>query len=115
MITLKRAQLGKCAEAVDITVKSGAGRAKDFAHSWEMVLGFKNGTINWQEYVSTYRKKLSKVDKKSWLWLKSQAVDGILVLGCYCPDGFLCHTHVLIDYLLEVSRSVIDGRGDDDC
>lgn len=54
MTRLRRAQIRPGAIGIDTTVKSAQGIWRAFAPRWDMVLGYKNGTLNWQDYCAHY-------------------------------------------------------------
>ena len=99
MVKLTRAQIRPGVKGVDVTVKSASGKARAFAPTWDMVMGYKRGEIGEAEYTRRYLALLDKVPVETWRWLYSQAAEGggVTVL-CYCRDGWFCHSHLLIDY-----------------
>lgn len=114
---IKRASLSSKTPGVDITVKSAQGFAKEFAPTWEMVMGHKDGTVSDAEYTAQYRTILDQASKEAWRWVKTQATEGLLTLLCYCPDGKFCHTHLMIEYMVgrwpqhfEDGRNQVEGR-----
>ena len=107
MVKLTRAQIRPGVKGVDVTVKSAKGFARSFAPSWRMVMGYKNGTLTEAQYTEQYMKILNAVTVEAWRWLYAQAVNGEVVLLCYCRDvdaqgrRLFCHTHLIADYATE--------------
>jgi len=47
-------------------------------------------------------KILGAVSVEAWRWLYAQAVNGEVVLLCYCRDGAaFCHTRLITQYAVE--------------
>ena len=107
MVKLTRAQIRPGVKGVDVTVKSAKGYARSFAPSWRMVMGYKNGTLTEAQYTEQYMKILDAVSVEAWRWLYAQAVDGEVVLLCYCRDvdaqgrQVFCHTRLIVQYAAE--------------
>ena len=107
MVKLSRAQIRPGVKGVDVTVKSAKGFARSFAPTWSMVMGYKNGTLTEAQYTEQYMKILGAVSVEVWRWLHTQAVNGEVVLLCYCRDKdasgnrVFCHTHLITDYAVE--------------
>jgi hypothetical protein len=97
MVKLTRAQIRPGVKGVDVIVKSAKGFARSFAPTWNMVMGYKNGTLTDEQYTEQYMKILRVVSVEAWRWLYRQAVNGEVILLCFCRDGQFCHTHLLID------------------
>ena len=111
MVKLTRAQMRPGVKGVDVTVKSSKGFARSFAPTWKMVMGYKNGTLTEAQYTEQYMKILGAVSVEAWRWLYAQAVNGEVVLLCYCRDGewttIFCHTHLIMQLChREVSEGV---------
>jgi len=104
-MVLSRGQIGQV-RGLDITVKSGRGRALEFAPTWEMVWGYQDKTMSVPQYAMIYRTMLGRLPIDAWRWLTSEAVAGELRVLCYCPDTNFdgspkfCHTNLLIAYML---------------
>ncbi len=98
MVKLTRAPIRPGVKGVDVTVKSAKGFARSFAPNWKMVMGYKNRTLTEAQYTEQYRKILDAVSVEAWSWLYAQAVNGEIVLLCFCRNGQFCHTYLLIDY-----------------
>jgi hypothetical protein len=104
MVKLSRAQIRPGVKGVDVTVKSAVGFAHSFAPRWSMVMGYKNGTLTEAQYTEQYMKILDAVSVEAWCWLYAQAVNGEVVLLCYCRDvdaqgrRVFCHTRLIAAY-----------------
>ncbi len=102
MITLKRAQIRRGVEGIDVTVKSAKGLARAFAPTWEMVMGHKQGTLTNEAYTAKYLAMLDVVPDHCWEWLANQGnPDNEVTILCFCRDEWFCHTHIIIDYATE--------------
>lgn len=100
MVRLIRAQMNR-APGIDITVKSAQGYAREFAPTWDMVMGHKRGTVTDERYVEQYHAMLRAASREAWRWLRDQGQEsGQICLVCYCGEGKFCHTHVLIEFML---------------
>lgn len=100
LYTLQNARYRKAegvnAVFIDTTVKSGKGA---FAPTWDMVLGYKNGTISEEEYTRMYKDRMrSSYYSNNEEWLSLLKSDRIAI-GCYCPAGNFCHRLILKDIL----------------
>jgi uncharacterized protein YeaO (DUF488 family) len=92
-------------ERLDITVKSGD---KVFAPTWDIVIKFKRGEINWEEYTTQYISQMRKSyenNRRRWLEVLSMPR---LVLVCYCTNPKLCHRTILGRDLLPAVAKVND-------
>ena len=101
MVKLSRAQIRPGVKGVDVEVKSAVGFARSFAPNWSMVMGYKNGTLTEARYTEQYLKILGAVSVEAWRWLYAQAVNGEVVLLCYCRDGQFCHTNLIVQYAVK--------------
>jgi hypothetical protein len=101
MVKLTRAQIRPGVKGVDVTVKSAKGYARAFSPTWPMVMGYKNGTLTEAQYTEQYLKILDAVSVEAWRWLYAQAVNGEVVLLCFCRDGQFCHTRLITQYATE--------------
>jgi uncharacterized protein YeaO (DUF488 family) len=83
-------------DRLDITVKSGD---KLFAPTWNLVMGYKNGTITEEHYTEGYLAlmRLSyKRNREQWQALLAR--DSV-TLCCYCKRGDFCHRVILAKIL----------------
>ena len=88
-------------EGIDITIKSSKGFGRQFAPTWEMVMGHKRGEITNDEYAQMYINILNNVQEEVYDRLYEYGVDHDfnITFLCYCPDNQFCHTHLVINYL----------------
>lgn len=89
---------------LDITIKSGD---KAFAPSWKMVMDYKNGVINEEEYTKQYYELMRKSyqsNRERWNELLSQDK---VVLCCYCVVGTFCHRYILAEILTKLGATYI--------
>ncbi len=108
MTILTRAQIRPGVLGIDTTVKSAQGPWRAFAPRWDMVMGFKQGTVSWPAYCADYAQILARVPMPVWDSLAAAATQ---VLLCYCPNGAPCHTHELIAYAVrQFPARFRDGR-----
>ena len=99
MVAIKRAQLNRHSQGVDVTVMSSKGKANQFAPTWELVTGHKSGIIDDDSYAMAYGSLLKLVSQDTWDWLAEDcSVDGTVTLLCYCKDDKYCHTHLIALY-----------------
>ena len=95
---------------IDTTVKSGHHA---FAPTWPMVIGYKNGLIDEEEYEQRYVRILEdslRQNPEAWEYLLS--FDAIAV-ACYCNPSVFCHRHVLVSFIdqLCTKRRILFQRG----
>lgn len=93
---------------VDVTVKTGL---KTFAPSWDMVMGYKNGTMTKERYAELYTIMMEKNwdnNRSEWMRLINHAAENnkVVVLCCYCKTGDFCHRHILKRFLAEKAETV---------
>jgi len=82
---------------MDTTVKSGFSI---FRPTWDMVMGYKAGTLSWDEYTQQYYDKMNaswKDPKERPLWIATIESTEPTALGCICRPGepFHCHRYLL--------------------
>ena len=95
---------------MDVTVKSAKGYARAFSPTWSMVMDYKNGTLTEAQYTAQYMKILNAVSVEAWRWLYTQAVNGEVVLLCFCRDGQFCHTNFILQYAVEKYPKVFSKK-----
>jgi len=112
MITLERGQLQRGARGLDVTVRSAKGCLRPLTPTWDMVKQCMAGTMGEAEYTRRYLAILNRVGLDTWGGLEELGHEfGGLRFLCYCPNRKFCHTHLLINYLLERWPEVYqDGR-----
>jgi predicted NAD-dependent protein-ADP-ribosyltransferase YbiA (DUF1768 family) len=82
--------------AIDVTVKSAKKNASQLASTWEMVMGYKNGSMSVAEYTRRYEQILARSQKNSpELWTNTLTRFDRIVFLCYCPPKEFCHRHLL--------------------
>jgi len=87
---------------IDITVKSGM---REFAPSWDIVMGFKNQTLSEDGYTDIYLKMMRDSYKKyPTAWKKLLSTEK-LCLACYCKTGDFCHRYLLRDILVKTGKA----------
>ena len=100
---------------IDVTVKSAEGKARLVAPTWDMVRGYKAGSIDDEEYTKLYMEILERneqriLDAFSFYSTLTQKV----ALACYCKAGAFCHRVLLAKWLSEKLGweyvGEIDGR-----
>ena len=89
-------------DRLDITVKSGD---RAFAPTWEMVMGYKNGSISATEYRKLYiaLMRVSYVEHKQ-RWLEVLGMDNV-TFCCYCRAGDFCHRAILAELFAAVGKA----------
>ncbi len=91
-------------DALDITVKSGD---KVFAPTWDMVMGYKNGKIDEDEYRESYVSMMrDSYIENTYRWLELLDRNRV-VLQCYCSIGSFCHRYILAELLEECGGNYI--------
>lgn len=95
MTRLTRAQIQAGVLGLDTTVKSSTGLGRAFAPTWDMVMGYKRGTLSDAQYTEQYIHILDRVPASVWDQLAAAPAQTVL---CYCRAGIFCHTHLLIAY-----------------
>lgn len=98
---LSRAQIRRCRSGIDITVKSGSPEVKSFelAPTWNMVMGYKNGTMSETRYTELYLAGLDRHREEIHQWTLELGQD--ITFLCYCRDEWFCHTYILINWLVD--------------
>ncbi len=108
MTILMRAQIRRGMQGIDTTVKSAEGLWRTFTPTLPMVMGHKNGTLSNAEYTALYLEILARVPGSPWDALASYETQTVL---CYCRDGWLCHTHQLMEFAVtHYPDRFCDGR-----
>lgn len=89
-------------DRVDITVKGQDPKWKQFAPTWDMVMGTKNGTMTEEEYVQRYLQIVDKVPVKVLKELFELGdKHGSLTFVCFCPENDFCHRNILTRVLVD--------------
>jgi len=84
-------------DRVDITVKGQDPKWREFAPTWDMVMGYKNKTMSETEYINRYTAILDRVSIATW--------DAILQMEevtfvCFCNKDWFCHRNILVHYMV---------------
>lgn len=85
-------------DRLDITVKGRHDLGKQFAPTWDMVWGYKQGRLSQEEYTARYRFLLNSVEKPRWEELLARRR---VVLVCFCQAGAFCHRLLLARYMVD--------------
>jgi uncharacterized protein YeaO (DUF488 family) len=93
---------------LNTTVKSGSGLGKVFAPTWNMVMAFKRGDIDWQTYTASYQALMrERYRQNQAAFLEALSCDELIVC-CYCKDTHAtirhCHRYLLVDILEKVAH-----------
>ena len=85
---------------LDITVKGQDPRGKLLAPTWDMVMGYKNGTLNEEQYTQMYFELMQiRFSQNPQLWMEIADSTEDIVLVCFCPAGVFCHRHLAAQIL----------------
>lgn len=101
-------------DRVDITVKGQDPNWKEFAPTWDMVMGVKNGTMTKQRYVELYHPSLDNtsiignVSVQTWKKLLDMETATFV---CFCPQLDFCHRNILVNYLVNAFGDRITNGG----
>ena len=82
---------------IDATRKS-AKKAKTLAPSWDMIMGYKKGTMTEEEYTRRYAQimKRSQQERRA-AWENTLRDKEAFVILCYCREDEFCHRHLLAE------------------
>jgi hypothetical protein len=93
-------------DRVDITVKGQDPKWKEFAPTWDMVMGVKKGTMSEAEYIKRYVAILARVSVATWdALLKMEEATFV----CFCNEHEFCHRNILVHHMVE-SLGGVPGR-----
>ncbi len=108
MVEIKRCRVGR---GIDTTVKSSEATWREFAPTWPMVLGHKNGSMSSVQYTRMYLAILFRANS-GWVKLRDRAENNEVWVACYCADGKFCHTLIIALYAeLRWPKLFKDGTG----
>lgn len=79
---------------LNTTVKSGQ---REFAPTWEMVIGIKKGTLTPEEYTEQYKALMQESLREHSAYWERLLHEPNLAIACYCRPGVFCHRHILAD------------------
>jgi hypothetical protein len=92
-------------DRVDITVKGKDPLFSGLAPTWDMVRGFKNGTLTPAAYTGMYfdliNQRLKSGNKSLTNLHKSYLENGSVTLVCFCPADSFCHRYLLAHKLCQ--------------
>jgi len=97
-------------DRVDITVKGQDPNWKEFAPTWAMVMGIKNGTMTQQQYLDLYEPGLGRksiigeVSGPTWHRLMQMRT---VTFVCFDPEGEFCHRNILTNYIIRVMDGAV--------
>lgn len=101
-------------DRVDITVKGQDINWKEFAPTWDMVMGIKKGTMSEQQYVNLYAPSLNNTsiigNVSVATWEKLLAMETATFV-CFCKRDAFCHRNILVNYLKSVFGNRITYGG----
>lgn len=87
-----------CEDRLDITVKGKDPVGRIFAPSWKMVIGIKEGKVDWDEYSSMYHALMVDSYKENRVIWDEVLKRGKVTLVCFCKEGSQCHRYLLAEY-----------------
>lgn len=89
---------------INTTVKSGG---PEFAPTWAMVLGSKDGTLSAEDYAQQYEALMRDSQERYYqYWEDLILSDEPFSIYCYCSAGNFCHRLLLVDILIEYAKRV---------
>lgn len=74
---------------------------KEFIPSWDIVKGYKDGSLTVDEYTILYRSELDSLDKERLKCIINTLLECNSVLLCYEKSDNFCHRHILGKWLEE--------------
>jgi len=97
-------------DRLDITVKGKDPIGRVFAPTWDMVMGYKNKKIDWDEYSRQYRNLMRKTYKECrQVWESILARDEV-TLVCFCRPDQNCHRFLLAGYFEKLGATYLGER-----
>lgn len=84
---------------LDVTVKSGD---KCFAPTWNLLMNYKKGNVDEEQYTDIYLNLMRKSYKKNrnrWNEILNQDE---VVFVCFCPKDTFCHRYILADIFVKL-------------
>ena len=92
----------------DITVKTK--EHPEFCPTWEMVAGYKNGSMSEEEYTRLYHELMVESWRKyNKAWRDLLALNEA-TLVCFCKKNTFCHRYLLAQYLVKCGVEYIGDR-----
>ena len=112
MLVVKTGRVGqRCADGLDVTMKSGAGIGVLLAPTKALVYGYKAGQSDQrfagkyqplseaeytEQYLALLRERFIENDEAFYKLVQRESV----TLQCYCGKGKFCHRRILAEYVL---------------
>jgi hypothetical protein len=93
---LNRSTMHKGTDGRDITIRAGL----PVSPTWRMIKEYKAGTLSKAQYTTKYIDILEANKQAVYDWITSLP-ERLVVFLCFCPEGEFCHTHLLIEWLIE--------------
>lgn len=85
-------------DAEKIVVTRRAGHV--LSPSWELLNDYKNGRINWDQYVERFKQEMANdVCIVAMRKIKWMAKEKLVYLICYEKDPYRCHRSLLLDMI----------------
>jgi len=114
LISLTRTQVDS-RPGLDVSAKSAKGWAAKLAPPWTLVWGYKHGRICEHEFTKRYLEHIDPISVPGSLPYTDllhygRKRNNHINFQCYCSDFKFCHTHVLIDYLVNRYCGFSDAR-----
>ena len=89
---------------LNVTAASAVGWARDLAPPWSLVRRYKAGDLTDETYTEIYTRQLETLPAEIFDVIYETGLAQPrqrLVFQCFCLAGAFCHTHILIDYLVQ--------------
>jgi uncharacterized protein YeaO (DUF488 family) len=92
---------------LDTTVKSGTGLGAVFAPTWDLVMPWKQGDLDW----AAYRRQYTELMRQRYAANPSAFLEALnsdeLIVCCFCKDMHAttrhCHRYILVEILEKVA------------
>lgn len=79
---------------------------RELAPSKELLLSFKNGKIDEEEYEKIFRKEMKNEKSQNILYdIAAKSTKQNITLLCYEPEDMFCHRHILADMIKHVLKT----------
>jgi hypothetical protein len=103
-VQLARHRLATSFGYVVVNTTAGSNASHFLSPSWELVEGYKSGTLDNRQYRDAYIKLMRKsyVERKEeWLSLLRKPR---FAVACYCKSGVFCHRLIAVELLQAVAN-----------
>jgi uncharacterized protein YeaO (DUF488 family) len=102
-------------DRLDITAKGQDPIGKIFAPPWNLVMGYKDGSISQEEYNKRYNHLLAESYLENTSILAELFSREEVTLVCFCKAHDFCHRYILAGFLCKVGNAVYMGeRGEEE-